>query len=120
MKLSLILLVCCNCFFKLNKHPVSNIKLNYYRYKINRADDKIYNLLNNRFTYAKKLVKYKTKIVDLERENSILERLYEKNLLDKKFVKDVWTLIFKKSCKIQEEDINFIRNTFNNSLLNSK
>ena len=116
MKLTLLLLVCCNCFFKLNKHSVSNIKLNYYRYKINRADDKIYNLLNNRFSYAKKLVKYKTKIVDLERENSILERLYEKKLLDNKFVKDVWTIIFKKSCKIQEDDINFIKNKFNNTM----
>lgn len=116
MKLTLILLVWCNCFFKLNNHPISNIKLNYYRYKINRADDKIYYLLNNRFIYAKKLVKYKTKIVDLERENSILNKLYKKKLLDNKFVKDVWTLIFKKSCKIQEEDINFIKNKFNTTM----
>lgn len=115
MKLSLLLLVWCNCFFKLNKQTISNIKLNYYRHKINKTDDKIYYLLNNRFTYVKKLTKYKTKIIDPQRENYILERLNNKKLLDNKFVKDIWTVIFKKSCKIQKNDINFIMDSFNST-----
>jgi chorismate mutase len=115
MKLSLILLVWCNCLFKLNKQTISNIKLNYYRHKINKTDDKIYYLLNNRFTYVKKLTKYKTKIIDPQRENYILERLNNKKLLDNKFVKDIWTVIFKKSCKIQKNDINFIMNSINST-----
>jgi chorismate mutase len=113
MKLTLLLLLCCNYFLKLNKNPLVNFKLKYYRFKIDRTDDKIYNLLNNRFTYAKKLSKYKTKIIDPQRENYILERLNNKNLLDNKFIKDIWTIIFKKSCKIQEDDINFVINSFN-------
>jgi chorismate mutase len=94
---------------------VNNIKLNYYRYKIDKVDDKIYYLLNNRFEYAKKLSKYKTNVIDLDRQNHILNRLYNKKLLDNKFVKDVWTIVFKKSCKIQKEDIKYVKTKFNNS-----
>ena len=115
MKLTFMILLCCNLFFKSSKYPVSNIKLNYYRYKIDKVDDKIYYLLNNRFEYAKKLSKYKTKVIDLDRQNHILNRLNNKKLLDNKFVKDVWTLVFKKSCKIQEEDIKYVKTKFNNS-----
>ena len=115
MKLTFMILLCCNLFFKSSKYPVNNIKLNYYRYKIDKVDDKIYYLLNNRFEYAKKLSKYKTKVIDLDRQNHILNRLYNKKLLDNKFVKDVWTLVFKKSCKIQEEDVKYVKNKFNNS-----
>ena len=115
MKLTFMILLCCNLFFKSSKYPVNNIKLNYYRYKIDRMDDKIYYLLNNRFEYTKKLSKYKTKVIDLDRQNHILNRLYNKKLLDNKFVKDVWTLVFKKSCKIQEEDVKYIKTKFNYS-----
>ena len=115
MKLTFILLLCCNLFFKSSKYPIGNIKLNYYRYKIDKVDDKIYLLLNNRLNYAKKLSKYKTKVIDSNRENHILNRLYNKKLLDNKFVKDVWTLVFKKSCKIQEEDVKYVKTKFNNS-----
>ena len=115
MKLTFMILLCCNLFFKSSKYPVNNIKLNYYRYKIDKVDDKIYYLLNNRFKYAKKLSKYKTNVIDLDRQNHILNRLYNKKLLDNKFVKDVWTLVFKKSCKIQEEDVKYIKTKFNYS-----
>ena len=64
---------------------------------------------------SKELTKYKTKIIDPKRENYILERLNNKKLLDNKFVKDIWTVIFKKSCKIQKNDINFIINSFNST-----
>ena len=115
MKLTFMILLCCNLFFKSSKYPVNNIKLNYYRYKIDKVDDKIYYLLNNRFKYAKKLSKYKINVIDLDRQNNILNRLYNKKLLDNKFVKDVWTLVFKKSCKIQEEDVKYIKTKFNYS-----
>ena len=115
MKLTFVILLCCNLFFKSSKYPVNNIKLNYYRYKIDKVDDKIYYLLNNRFEYAKKLSKYKTNVIDLDRQNHILNRLYNKKLLDNKFVKDVWTIVFKKSCKIQKEDVKYVKTKFNNS-----
>ena len=102
MKLTFVILLCCNLFFKSSKYPINNIKLNYYRYKIDRVDDKIYYLLNNRFEYAKKLSKYKSNVIDLDRQNNILNRLYSKKLLDNKFVKDVWTLVFKNHVKFKK------------------
>ena len=77
-------------------HPLQLI-----RYKIDRIDDAIYELLRVRMKYAKKTTKFKTTVQSTEREQSILNRLKSKDGLEKEFVEEIWQPIFNYSRVIQ-------------------
>jgi chorismate mutase len=71
------------------------------RYKIDRIDDTIYELLRVRMKYAKKTTPFKTTVQSTEREQYILNRLKDRKGLDKDFVEAVWQPIFNYSRVIQ-------------------
>jgi chorismate mutase len=68
-------------------------------------DEQIYFLTYQRIQYAKHLQKLKPSIRDPVREVAIISRLQKKEKLEKTFVRDIWSLLFKQSYVIQEKEL---------------
>lgn len=81
------------------------LKLKFIRKNIDIIDDTIYNLANQRIQCAKHLHNLKSSVRDPVREVTIVSRLQKKNKLDKKFVREMWLLLFKQSYIIQEKEL---------------
>ncbi len=81
-------------------------ELETLRNKINLIDDEILNLLSNRSEIVLKIGKYKTKekVVDLDREQRILNRLLNKSkgLYSKDTIVRLWREIFQSSENLQK------------------
>ena len=58
-----------------------------------------------RIQYAKHLQKLKPSIRDPVREVAIISRLQKKEKLEKTFVRDIWSLLFKQSYVVQEKEL---------------
>ena len=76
------------------------MSLGKLRNQIDKIDDKIIFLLEKRLQIAKKIKKYKKKIIDTNREKEILSKIHSK------YIKDIYKSIFKNSKKFQKEKIN--------------
>lgn len=81
------------------------LKLKFIRKNIDIIDDTIYNLVNQRIQCAKHLHNLKSSVRDPVREVTIVSRLQKKDKLDKKFVREMWLLLFKQSYIIQEKEL---------------
>jgi len=75
--------------------------IRFLRKKIDFVDDRILDLLKIRFQICKELGYYKNTTHVIDRENEIITRLCDK-YDDKVFIYDMWSVIFEKSKKIQE------------------
>jgi len=77
-----------------------------YRKEIDRIDSKILGLFEERMVFSKKIGNYKREkgklISDLNREKKIILGLTNKTKLDKKFIKEIYRVIFKFSKKVQK------------------
>ena len=83
--------------------PPRDIFLHILRQKIDRMDNRIYNLVAIRLKLAEETVHYKTNITNPERESKIIDRLSRKGRLQEDFVETMWTQIFEESRRLQEE-----------------
>jgi chorismate mutase len=81
------------------------LKLKFIRKKIDLIDDQIYHLTNKRIQHAKRLQQLKPCIRDPVREVAIVSRLQKKEKLEKRFVREMWSLLFKQSYIIQEKEL---------------
>jgi monofunctional chorismate mutase len=76
------------------------------RKEINKIDREIIILLKKRFEVSRKIGDYKKennlKIRDLKRENEIINKKIKESKLDKKFVKNLYGLIFRESRRMQK------------------
>lgn len=81
------------------------LKLKFIRKNIDLIDDQIYHLTNKRIQHAKHLQKLKPCIRDPVREVAIVSRLQKKGKLEKMFVREMWSLLFKQSYLIQEKEL---------------
>lgn len=88
-----------------------DLKLKFIRKNIDVIDDQIYFLTYQRIQYAKHLQKLKPSIRDPVREVAIISRLQKKEKLEKKFVRDIWSLLFKQSYVIQEKELEKLQET---------
>ena len=86
-----------------------DLKLKFIRKNIDVIDDQIYFLTYQRIQYAKHLQKLKPSIRDPVREVAIISRLQKKEKLEKTFVRDIWSLLFKQSYIIQEKELEKIQ-----------
>jgi chorismate mutase len=82
------------------------MKIDFYRKKINNIDSKILNLLKERFENSKKIGRIKKKkgmkVLDKKREKEIVKGLIEKSNLNKKFIKKIYSIIFRESRRLQK------------------
>lgn len=82
------------------------MEIDFYRKKINNIDSKILKLLKERFEVSKKIGEIKKKkgikVLDKKREKEIILDLVEKSSLDKKFIKQLYFIIFKESRRLQK------------------
>lgn len=76
------------------------------RKEINKIDRETIRLLRKRFEISRKIGDYKKKnnfkIRDLERENKIIGGKIKESKLNKIFVKNLYSLIFRESRRIQK------------------
>jgi len=81
-------------------------KLKTYRKKINKIDKEIISLLKKRFLISKKIGNIKRKnnikIQDIKREKELIKNKINTSNLNKKFIKDIYNLIFKESRRLQK------------------
>ena len=88
---------------------MDNKKLDTLRGDINSLDDKILDLLNQRseiVTEIGKQKKSKTNIVDIKREQKVLDRLLQnsKTKYSQDSIVRIWREIFQASTKLQENN----------------
>ncbi len=88
-----------------------DLKLKFIRKNIDVIDDQIYFLTYQRIQYAKHLQKLKPSIRDPVREVAIISRLQKKEKLEKTFVRDIWSLLFKQSYVVQEKELEKTKET---------
>lgn len=83
----------------------SKDKFDFNRKMINKIDKKLFALLEERMTCAKKIGEYKKKnnieIVDKKREKQIIENGYLNSHLNSHFIKKIYRVIFDESYKQQ-------------------
>ena len=79
------------------------MKLQKLRNKIDKIDNKIYHLLDERMALCKETSKYKNTIYSENREKEILLRLTKNNKLDNEFITNLWTLIISESKRLQKK-----------------
>lgn len=83
-----------------------NKNLKSLRNQIDKIDNKLVSLLTKRFGLVKiigqKKLENKIPVIDNNREQEIIDRLFRESGLDKKFVTQLFTLIFKESRKQQK------------------
>ncbi|MDD5193001.1 MAG: chorismate mutase [Candidatus Nanoarchaeia archaeon] len=77
-------------------------KISTLRKEINKIDNRIFALFVKRFKITKKIMKEKNKLniprTDLRRENEIISNKIKRfGNLDKKFIENIYRIIFKKS-----------------------
>lgn len=79
------------------------------RLEIDAIDDAILELLKSRFELASKIGQIKSQkhqdILDLQREEEILERLSRKGILKKEQITLIYQAIFASTKQVQEEKI---------------
>lgn len=89
--------------------------LNNYRLKINQIDNKLIKLLEERMLLSVEIGKVKAlnnlPILNIDRENEIIDSLQESTKLPNSFVSQLWNLIFHQSRDIQLES-NLEKNEF--------
>jgi len=77
-----------------------------YRKEIDRIDSKILGIFKKRIVFSKKIENYKREkgklISDLNKKKKIILGLTNKTKLDKKFIKEIYRVIFKFSKKVQK------------------
>jgi len=88
--------------FQINPNQWNKVKLNIFRKHIDFIDENIYFLLETRQTFSNKTILYKETQLDPLREMQILNRLENKNKLDKTFVRNIWSNIFSESRRQQK------------------
>lgn len=79
--------------------PKENIKK--IRKQIDKVDDQIISLLDKRIILIKKISNFKSinKLKDSQRETKIINRLSNQSDLPKKFIKQIYFIIFSYSIK---------------------
>ena len=84
---------------------MQELKIESLRNQIDKIDNQLVGLLTKRFGLVKIIgqIKLENKIpvIDNNREQEIVDRLFRESGLDKKFVTQLFTLIFKESRKQQ-------------------
>ena len=84
---------------------MQELKIESLRNQIDKIDNQLVGLLTKRFGLVKIIgqIKLENKIpvIDNNREQEIIDRLFRESGLDKKFVTQLFTLIFKESRKQQ-------------------
>ncbi len=88
------------------KNPKTSKKILILRKQMDKIDKRIFYLLKKRFQISIELGKIKKKndmkIRDIKRENKIIKNKIKSSGLDKKFIKDLYRLIFKESRRLQK------------------
>lgn len=76
------------------------------RRSVDILDEQLYDLLVQRMHICRRIGRMKSrgKIHVASREDEIVERLQEKNELNPRFVKVLWSQIFQESCHLQQRD----------------
>ena len=81
--------------------------LNQFRNNINLIDSQLVKLLETRMSLSQKIgiikLKNNSPILNINRENEIINSLQESTQLQDDFVKNLWNLIFHQSRDIQLE-----------------
>ena len=92
---------------------MNNYKLESLRNNINSLDDKILDLLNKRADIVKEIDRQKsskTDVVDIEREQKVIDRLLKKS--NTKYSKDsvvrIWRELFQASAQLQQSERSII------------
>ena len=87
-----------------NKIKIETVDFN--RKQIDKIDQKIFTLIEERMDYVKKIGKIKKekklKIIDPKREEEIIEKHSKRTTLKKEFIKNFYQLIFTESHKKQK------------------
>jgi chorismate mutase len=82
------------------------MEIDSYRKKISDIDSKILKLLKERFENSKKIGEIKKKegmkVLDKKREKEIIFYLSDMSNLNKKFIKKLYSIIFRESRRLQK------------------
>lgn len=84
-------------FFHLPQFNFKEVKTTGISERIDKIDDRLYDLMYERIELSKELRTCNSTIPDPCRQIYSLSRLRKKNMLDNTFVKSVWSLLYRES-----------------------